>query len=175
MEAEAKANEQLRCKLFAHWPSLIPKSSQLSPKALIFCPLQVVASSKLSSLLWRLMKGLCVNCDEILSHTSHLDDLLYPKGENIGCQRHPYLQVSLYWNCMVHWFFPTLWKGLAFLSSTSRCLVKTQQPLMEAEAKADERPRCKLWWKRRPQRLLLLCVHVPHNGCGVNNFVLNRK
>ena len=47
-------------------------SSQLFEKALHFCPRQVVASSKLSSLLWRLrqrlMNGLGVNYDERGGH-----------------------------------------------------------------------------------------------------------
>ena len=81
-----KTDEWPLCKLFAHWPSLDPKctryiqkkkdfekkSSQLSQQALIFCPRQVVASSKLSSLLWRLrqrlMNSLGVNCDERGGH-----------------------------------------------------------------------------------------------------------
>ena len=83
------------------------------------------------------------------------------------------------------WYFSYIFWVTAMFNSSSRPCISvldkslprqnSAQPLMEAEAKADEQPRCKLWWKRRPQRLLLLCVHVPHNGCGVNNFVLNRK
>ena len=160
-------------------PFLSDRYAWLSQNTMYFCPRQVDASSKLSSLSWRLkqwlMNGLGVDCDEIIVPYLSFRWHPIPKG-----QKHCLPEASIFTSVTklrLH--------GLLILPNSLKrpCISVLDKSLPRQNSaasyggwgKADERPRCKLWWKRRPQRLLLLCVHVPHNGCGVNNFVLNRK